>query len=70
MTAGTVIAEIDDRGRFIDLWLVVQIELRTDGIRPFKVRRACRSRAAVEMWSGRAWRASIIEHKWALPVSP
>jgi hypothetical protein len=69
MTAGDVIAEVDHQERFVDLWLVVMVEVHAvHGIRPFKVRRACRPRAAVEMWTGRAWRESSVAHNWALPV--
>jgi len=68
MIAGTVIAEIDHRGRFVDLWLVVQIELRSDGAHPQKVRRAYQPRAAVEEWSGKAWREASVSHRFALPV--
>ena len=67
MTAGDVIAEVDAAGRFVDLWLVVQIELRADGIYPQKVRRACRPRAAVEPWSGIAWRPASLHHRFARP---
>ena len=46
IAAGTVIAEVDERDHFVDLWLVVMVEVHAvHGIRPFKVRRARRPRS-------------------------
>ena len=69
LQAGDVIAEVDHRGGFVDLWVVavVNVHAPSGTIRPYKVRRACRSRAAVEEWSGFAWRFSVLAHRFQAP---
>jgi hypothetical protein len=70
LETGAVIAEIDGGGHFVDLWVVVTIELRSSGTYPQTVRNACRPDAAVETWTGKAWRAPAVAHRFALPGQP
>lgn len=67
LAPGDVISEIDERGRFVELWVVISIGkvFGADKIEPISVRRAMGNKP--ENWGNRHWRFSDLNHKFKIP---